>query len=88
MSQRIYNGPAWANARLACLERDDWLCRIKGPKCKTTATEADHIIPWDEGGAWYDLDNLRSVCRPCHNGRKQKRIVYVVREQSTPSREW
>jgi 5-methylcytosine-specific restriction endonuclease McrA len=29
--------------------------------------EVDHIVPLSEGGAPYDRENLRGVCRPCHH---------------------
>ena len=30
------------------------------------ATEVDHIIPLDEGGARYEWENLRATCHRCH----------------------
>jgi 5-methylcytosine-specific restriction enzyme A len=31
-----------------------------------TLWEADHIVPVIEGGGECDLDNLRTLCTPCH----------------------
>lgn len=34
--------------------------------------EMDHIIPVIEGGGLCGLDNLRTLCLPCHKSRKAK----------------
>lgn len=87
MTHPVYNSP-WPRVRLAMLERDHYLCQLKGPKCKKIATEVDHIIDWRNGGAWYEPANLRSVCRPCHNWRKSQTILVVSSAESSPSRIW
>jgi hypothetical protein len=38
----------------------------------------DHIVPLQDGGAPFDLSNLQSLCRPCHNRKGQE----------TQSQEW
>lgn len=63
-----YRGP-WQTVRKRILERDNHTCQIRGPKCTTTATHVDHIIPTLKGGAWYDPDNLRAACKNCNLGR-------------------
>ena len=67
-SLRVYQGP-WPRVRLAILERDGWLCQIKGPGCTTRATAVDHIVPVLAGGSWYEPGNLRGVCTTCNNRR-------------------
>jgi 5-methylcytosine-specific restriction protein A len=57
---------AWQRRRLEVLERDDWTCRIGGPRCRVSATTVDHIIPLSEGGARLDPANLRAACSPCN----------------------
>lgn len=77
----VYNA-RWRQVRLVVLQRDGWLCQIRGDKCKVAATEVDHIVSWRAGGALYDLDNLRAACEPCNRGR-------VFRpSKRRPSREW
>ena len=51
------------------LARDGYECRIKGPTCTGRATVADHIVPWQEGGAWLDPQNLRAACTACNTYR-------------------
>lgn len=64
-----YNDDQWRRVRKAVLERDGYRCRIHGPKCTEQATEVDHIVPHDAGGARYDPDNLRAACGTCNKGR-------------------
>ena len=33
---------------------------------RRTLWDADHILPVAEGGGQCDLDNLRTLCLPCH----------------------
>jgi hypothetical protein len=68
MAKPQYSGP-WQKIRKTILERDSHLCQIRGPKCTTTATAVDHIIPVSAGGPWYDPNNLRAACTPCNNWR-------------------
>ena len=67
-SHPAYTGP-WARIRKSILERDQYTCQIRGPKCTTTATQVDHIIPITKGGAWYDPTNLRASCAKCNYAR-------------------
>lgn len=45
------------------------VCEIRGPKCTGIATEVDHIVPVDAGGARLDPVNLRPACKNCNSGR-------------------
>lgn len=69
MSAWRYNDAHWKRVRLRVLDRDGRRCRIAGPSCTKEATEVDHIVPIDAGGAVYDENNLRASCRPCNAGR-------------------
>jgi len=68
-SKTPYAHQAWRTVRQEVLERDNYQCQIRGPKCKGKATEADHIIPWAAGGAMYDLGNLQAACKSCNVAR-------------------
>ena len=39
---------------------------MKSITSRRTLWEADHILPVAEGGGQCDLDNLRTLCLPCH----------------------
>jgi 5-methylcytosine-specific restriction endonuclease McrA len=82
-----YHDKRWKPLRLRILRRDGRICQIQGPRCTGTANEADHIIGWRVGGAWFDEANLRASCKPCNSGRQ--RIIRVdTRIDDTPSRDW
>ena len=73
------NGWKWGERRKLVLARDARRCQLRLPVCRIDATEVDHILPRALGGN-DDLDNLRSVCHPCHLARG------MDESRSSPSR--
>lgn len=75
---RFYNCKLWrVITRSAVLVRDPrcaW--EEDGPRCWALATEIDHIVDAAEwvaqGNNFYDLDNLRGLCKDHHNARKRR----------------
>lgn len=59
---------AWQQVRAEVLA-ERGICEIRGPSCTGIATEVDHIIPVDAGGARLDKANLRPACKKCNSGR-------------------
>lgn len=51
--------------RKQTLERDGYLCRIRGPHCTTHATIRDHIINLEAGGP-DTLANSQAACQACN----------------------
>ena len=76
----------WRRVRLVVLERDGYLCRIRGPRCLGVADQVDHVIRPQDGGAWYDEANLRGACAPCNVGRQPR--WSTASSSPPPSREW
>lgn len=62
----------WAKVRLLILDRDDRKCRIRDKKCTGVATEVDHIVPINAGGARLDPSNLRASCKQCNIARANR----------------
>lgn len=66
-----YKYKDWRNA---VFSRDNWTCQMCGKR--GVYLEADHIQPWCAfPDLRYEVDNGRTVCRPCHmsldtHGRK------------------
>ena len=86
-----HSSPAWRRIRQAALERDGFICQIRGPRCTVKATEGDHIVPLRHGGAWFDLDNVRASCKPCNAGRMMREAAAGWSQDTVarrPSREW
>lgn len=51
------------------LTRDDHLCQACLSHDRVTvANQVDHIVPRAKGGS-DDMDNLQSLCKPCHDGK-------------------
>lgn len=54
-----------------------WRCSECG---RAGRLEVHHVKPLAEGGAAYDLANLRVLCRPCHfraePGRRTPRVIW------------
>lgn len=64
-------GSAWRKLRPVVMARDCGLCQV----CRlagrlTVAVMVDHIKPKAEGGT-DDLDNLRAICKACHDVKTQ-----------------
>ena len=62
----IYNTARWQRVRRLKL-RETPLCEYCPGVCRKVATEVDHYVAIEDGGAPYDLANLRSACKPCHS---------------------
>lgn len=68
MARSVYSGP-WPRIRLKILERDGYVCQVRGRKCTHAADQVDHIVPVIKGGSWWDESNLRASCQPCNLDR-------------------
>lgn len=56
-----------ATLQQRCFRRDHYMCVQCGHQSRRNSGElaADHIIPWALGGE-DTLDNLQTLCTPCH----------------------
>ena len=70
--KKPYHTRRWRLLRLRVFERDGWRCVLCG---KAGRLECDHIVPLQDGGAAFEMDNLRTLCRGCHIGRSRGRIA-------------
>lgn len=62
--------PYWLQQ--ACFKRDEWTCVQCGYEGTPRAGDlhADHIVPVAEGGQ-DELDNVQTLCVPCHRPKTQ-----------------
>jgi 5-methylcytosine-specific restriction protein A len=62
-------GSAWDKIRKLVLVRDKHLCQPCLRSNKPTAgSQVDHITPKAKGGT-DDMDNLETICDPCHKAK-------------------
>lgn len=64
---RALTGRQRAELRRKSLTREP-NCR----ECNEPAAEADHIIPIWAGGARFSMDNIQSLCGPCHEDKTNR----------------
>lgn len=57
--------------RVAVFKRDEYRCQWCGATPFTTQLEIDHIVPVSRGGK-NDMDNLRTLCKGCNDGKGSK----------------
>lgn len=97
--KRVYGDPQYKANRKLALKRADGRCEeITGgrPCGSRDRVQVDHVIPVSQGGT-HHLDNLRALCKPCHDrktaqegkgyrrgGRKRREADPVL----TPRTKW
>jgi hypothetical protein len=59
------------NQRREAYERKDGICPLCGDKFELSEMEADHIIPWSQGGKTTS-DNCQMLCRKCNRAKGSK----------------
>ena len=59
----VYGSRQWLATRKRVLDRDNWRCRTCG---RPGVLEVHHFKTLAEGGAAFDMANLRALCRSCH----------------------
>ena len=65
--KKFYDSAQWKKIRAMQL-RQEPICYI----CNAIATHVDHDVEIKDGGSKTDMENLKSMCLPCHN-RKTNR---------------
>lgn len=65
-------GTHWDKMRVYVLRRDKGLCQPCLRNNRTSLANAvDHIVPKAKGGT-DDMENLESICAPCHKDKTTK----------------
>lgn len=68
----------WNKVRTKVFTRDDYTCQHCGQQLHYSQLEADHKLPVSLGGEEFSLDNLQTLCGPCHE-EKTKRDLKLLR---------
>jgi HNH endonuclease len=68
-------GAAWTRVRVQALSRDAGLCQPCANAGRVTiGREVDHKVPKYNGGT-DDLDNLQTICKPCHEAKTAREAL-------------
>lgn len=67
----FYSSRNWTEAARYCKYRANWTCTQCGG---TYLLEADHIIRPEDGGELLESDNLRCLCKFCHQRKTSAAI--------------
>lgn len=59
---------ATSSQKLAVLRRDGFQCRYCGRSVTMATANADHVIPWKDGGAT-EIGNLVACCQDCNRAK-------------------
>jgi 5-methylcytosine-specific restriction endonuclease McrA len=95
MAHPAYRTRRWQIVRRQVLERDGWRCQLCGepidtqapPRSPRSAT-VDHIVSLLDGGAWYDLPNLRAAHHVCNSVRANTARAARPMVKYQPPRRW
>lgn len=76
-ARKWYNSVRWRKGvRARQLEAEPYCCMCAEEGRQEWATVVDHIRPHDgDEGLFWDESNLQSVCKPHHDGRKQREEI-------------
>ena len=74
----------WSVVKKEAFKRDNYTCN--GCNCKESkdlGIEGDHIVPVAVGGPEFDLDNIQTLCIPCHKikTKKDHKIISAYRKR-------
>lgn len=69
-----YQSARWKRLRLATFTRDLFTCRMcKKIEGNMSKLICDHIVPHrGDPGLFWSESNLQTMCKPCHDGAKQR----------------
>lgn len=70
-AKRFYASARWQRVRRIKLSEEPF-CQEEG--CDELAVDVHHIKPWQEfPDMTFTMENLESLCKSCHNGKRPKR---------------
>lgn len=66
-NKHIYNSAQWKRTRKIVLHSQPLCVKCKEKNIYKAANTIDHIVPLNQGGQTYALNNLQALCSSCHN---------------------
>ena len=66
-NQAFYDSPAWRKLSRLYRRLNPLCVDCKDKGIAKAVQIVDHVIPIEQGGERLSMDNLQSLCIPCHN---------------------
>jgi 5-methylcytosine-specific restriction enzyme A len=91
MTHPRYRSQAWRSVRRQVLIRDGYRCQLRCcAGCLILANSVDHTVRPEDGGATYDLTNLKACCKPCNTAKRNAQLAERAKQGDTfrTSQEW
>lgn len=91
---KFYSSSEWKSLRQQCLERDNFECQWCKEQGRVTTQynsilEVDHMKELEKFPEFAtDLDNLRTLCKDCHNKRHKRFNFRVSQNKKKWDDEW
>ena len=81
-----YSNKRWRSVRASFIKQNPLCVTCEGMGVLKGAEIVDHIIPIRQGGNEYDVRNLQSMCKVCHDkkSRKERDTMVYNRYNTTP----
>jgi 5-methylcytosine-specific restriction endonuclease McrA len=74
--RKWYSTAAWRSLRIETFKRDGFTCQMEGCgriEGRSHMLVCDHREPHrGDKQLFWDRENLQTLCKPCHDSRKQK----------------
>jgi len=64
---RVYDLRRCRRARREHLTIEPFCRRCRECGLEVLAEHVDHVVSIQQGGDWFDHENLQSLCKPCHS---------------------
>lgn len=69
MGDRRYSTQRWVRLRAQAIVRDGNRCVMGGCTNRDAPLFADHIVEVRDGGAFWDVNNIQTLCKPHHDAK-------------------
>lgn len=69
---KFYQSTEWRKLRAVKLDEQPLCEECLRNRKLVKAQMVDHIVPINKGGAPLDIENLQSLCNPCHNSKSAR----------------
>ena len=70
LHKEVYSTAQWQKLRLRILLANPFCVQ-----CGRPASQVDHILAIEEGGAPFDEDNLQALCPRCHSAKTWREVM-------------